>query len=323
MFDLFDQPLLILQSIGQAEISLTAHQLVEPAVYNVPLAMRLLGSVKLDVLEHALNEIVRRHEALRTTFVTIENLPVQRILPTLTVSLDVIDLMKYPEIRPRRRERAMQRLQAEAMRPFDLSAGPLFRATVFRVGTEEHLLLINLHHIVSDGWSLGVLLQELEVLYNAFAAGQPSPLPPLPVQYADYAVLQRQWLETHLDEQLDYWKAQLRNLSVVELPADRPRPAVQTFRGASTRRVLSPELLTRLNGVGQQEGVTLYMILLAAFQTLLHRETGLDTIAVGSAFANRTRHEVEALIGFFVSTLVMNTDFSGNPTLRELGLQHY
>lgn len=138
------------------------------------------------------------------------------------------------------------------------------------------------------------------------------------MQYADYAVWQRQWLETHLDEQLDYWKAQLRNLSVVELPADWPRPAVQTFRGASTRRVLSPELLTRLNGVGQQEGVTLYMILLAAFQTLLHRETGLDTIAVGSAFANRTRHEVEALIGFFVSTLVMNTDFSGNPTLREL-----
>ncbi len=209
--------------------------------------------------------------------------------------------------------------QAEIQRPFDLTQGPLLRATLVRLADEEHVLLLTMHHIVSDGWSHGVFWRELAVLYDAFTTGQPSPLPALSIQYADFAHWQQQWLQGEvLDTQLAYWKQQLAGVSTLQLPTDHPRPAVQTFRGARHVLTLSPTLTQALKTLSQQHGVTLFMTLLAAFQTLLHRYTGQDDIAVGSLIANRNRVELEGLIGFFVNTLVLRTDLSGDPSFREL-----
>ncbi|HEU4562960.1 MAG TPA: amino acid adenylation domain-containing protein, partial [Longimicrobium sp.] len=219
------------------------------------------------------------------------------------------------------REAEVQReLVAEATaRPFDLSAGPLFRAALLRLGAREHVLLLAQHHIVSDGWSMGVLYRELSALYEAYRAGRESPLPRLGVQYADYAVWQREQVEGQvLDRQLAYWKERLSGApELLELPTDHPRPPVQTYRGATVPVEFSPELLERLQALGRSEGATLYMVLLGAFQVLLSKYSGSDDIVVGSPIAGRTRKEVEALIGFFVNTLVLRTDLSEDPSFRE------
>ena len=229
----------------------------------------------------------------------------------------VVDLRELPE---HEREAQVRTLaQAEVQRPFDLAQGPLLRATLVRLADEEHVLLLTMHHIVSDGWSHGVFWRELAVLYEAFTTGQPSPLPALSIQYADFAHWQQQWLQGEvLDTQLAYWKQQLAGVSTLQLPTDHPRPAVQTFRGARHFLTLSPTLTQALKTLSQRHGVTLFMTLLAAFQTLLHRYTGQDDIAVGSLIANRNRVELEGLIGFFVNTLVLRTDLSGDPSFREL-----
>jgi amino acid adenylation domain-containing protein len=286
-------------------------------VYIIPLAVRLAGHLRVAALEHSLNEIVRRHEALRTTFSVMDGQPVQVITPQLSLSLPVIDLRALPETE---RETEVRRLAtAEAQQPFDLTQGPLLRATLLRLGEHEQVLLLTLHHIVADGWSIGILLRELVALYAAFCLGQPSPLPELPLQYADFAVWQRQWLQAErLEPLLAYWTRQLQELSLLELPTDRPRPAVQSYRGACQSLRLPYTLSNALNALSRREGVTLFMTLLAAFQTLLHRYTGQDDLVVGSPIAGRTRAETEGLIGFFVNTLVLRTDLSGNPTFREL-----
>ena len=208
----------------------------------------------------------------------------------------------------------------EARRPFDLAQGPLFRSKLLRLGEDDHVLLLTMHHIVSDGWSMGVLYRELSMLYRAFVDGQPSPLAELPIQYADFAVWQREWLQGEvLESQLSYWKKQLEGIpAVLNLPTDHPRPAVQSYRGARQSIELSKELLRGLKRLSRKEGVTLFMTLLAAFQTLLYRYTGQEDIVVGSPIANRNRAEIEGLIGFFVNTLVLRTNFSGNPTFKEL-----
>ena len=214
-----------------------------------------------------------------------------------------------------------RRLAAEEFRrPFDLAHGPLLRVNLLRLGDKEHILLLTLHHIISDGWSMGILVQEMATLYEAFSHGTVPSLPELPIQYADFAEWQREWLQGEvLESQISYWKEQLGgNLPIVELPTDHPRPAVQTYRGKRKSRVLRKTLHEALKALSQREGVTLFMTLLAAFQTLLHRYTGQDDIIVGSATANRNRLEIEGLIGFFVNTLVLRTDLSGNPTFREL-----
>ena len=288
------------------------------SVYNIPAAMCLRGALNGAALEQSLNEIVRRHEALRTTFSVMEGQPVQVIAPGLALTLPVVDLGNLLETE---REAEAQRLTIEeAQRPFDLAQGPLLRTTLLRLDKEEHILLLTMHHIVSDGWSMGVLFRELSALYEAFSAGKPSPLPELPIQYADFAVWQRQWLQGEtLEAQLAYWKKQLDGVCpVLELPTDRPRPAVQTFRGARQSMVLSKSLTEAVKALSHQEGTTLFMTLLAAFQTLLYRYTGQDDIIVGSPIANRNRSEIEGLIGFFVNTLVLRTDLSDNPTFREL-----
>ena len=285
--------------------------------YNVPTAVRLTGLLNLAALEQTFNEIVRRHEALRTTFRMLDGQPVQAIAPKLTLPLPVVDL----QLSVIEREAAVERLTTkELQQSFDLAQGPLLRVQLLQLDSSEHILLLTLHHIVADGWSIGVLLRELGTLYTAFATGQPSPLTELPIQYADFAHWQRQWLQGEvLATQLAYWQQQLDGCAPsLALPTDRPRPTRPTFRGARQSLMLPQELAKAIAALSEREGVTLFMTLLAAFQTLLYRYTGQEDISIGSPIANRNRSEIEGLIGFFVNSLVLRTDLSGNPTFREL-----
>jgi surfactin family lipopeptide synthetase A len=287
------------------------------SAYNAPIAFRLEGPLDVAALEQSLNEIARRHETLRTTFTLSEEQPVQVIAPETIVALPVADLQNYPE--SEREARAARLVGEEARRPFDLARGPLLRCLLWRLATEDHILLLTMHHIVSDGWSMGVLYRELSALYETFRQGKAPSLPELPIQYADFAVWQREWLRGEvLERQLSYWKRQLGGVQLLELPTDRPRSAVQSLRGTTQSFMLPKDLSEALNALSRKEGVTLFMTLLAAFQILLHRYTGQEDIAVGSPIANRTRSEIEGLIGFFVNTLVLRTDLSGSPSFREL-----
>ena len=268
-------------------------------------------------LGQSVNEIIKRHEALRTTFTTVDGRPVQVVAPTLTVGLPVVNLQDLTESE---REAEVGRLAIEeAQRPFNLARGPLLRVTLLRLGEEEHVGLLTMHHIVSDGWSTGILIREMAVLYEAFSGGRSSPLPELPIQYADFAHWQRQWLQGEvLETQLTYWKGQLLGASPLELPADHLRPAVQTFRGSLQSMLLPENTGEGLKAFSREQGITLFMTLLAAFKILLHRYTDQNDIIVGTPIANRNRLEIEGLIGFFVNTLVMRTDLSGNPAFVEL-----
>ena len=286
--------------------------------YNIPTALRLTGRLHVNVLERSVNEIVRRHESLRTAFRQLTGQPMQVVLPEARLPVTVRDLQHLPA--GEREAEAVRLSTEEARRPFDLEQCPLVRVSLLRLSAEEHVLLFIIHHIVSDGWSMGVLVHEVATLYRAYLEGRPSPLPELPVQYTDFSEWQRRWLAGEVSErQLQYWRRQLGGpLPVLELPTDRPRPARQSFRGALNSFALTPELSAALRRLSRQEEVTLFMLLLAAFQTLLHRYTQQTEILVGTGIANRNRAEIEALIGFFVNTLVLRTDFSGDPTFREL-----
>src|SRR5919199_263585 len=318
-------PLLPGERSGQLLLSFAQARLwfleqLEPGsyAYNIPAAVRLTGSLHVAALQQSLNEIVQRHEALRTTFAMVNGEPIQVIAPVLALTLPSVDLRELPQAQ---QEASVERLATEeAMRPFDLAQGPLLRATLLQLGQAEHVLLLVMHHIVSDGWSMGVLIRELAALYEAFSTGKPSPLPELPIQYADFAHWQRQWLQGEvLAAQLSYWQQQLAGApSLLELPTDRPRPAVQTFSGATQLLALPQPLSQKLKALSQKSGVTLFMTLLAAFQTLLYRYTGQDDICIGSPIANRNHSETERLIGFFVNTLVLRTPLSGNPSFQEL-----
>lgn len=291
---------------------------VGSAAYNVPAVYDLAGPLDVAALAQSLNAIVQRHESLRTTFAEMDGQPVQIIAPVLELALPVVDLAALGAAGC---EVEVQRLVAwEAQRPFDLVRGPLLRITLLRLGQAVHTLLLTMHHIVFDEWSTGVLNHELGKLYSALAAGRPPPLAELPIQYADFAVWQQQWLQGGvLGAQLGYWKGQLAGApGVLELPTDRPRPAVQTFRGAEVRAVSPPGLAEALRRLSQQGEATLFMTLLAAFKALLYRYTGQCDVVVGSPVANRNRSEIEGLIGFFVNTLVLRSDLSGNPSFLEL-----
>ncbi len=287
------------------------------ALYNVPLAIRSSGELDVPALAAALSAVVGRHEAVRTTFAVIAGRPVQVIHPPARLALPHVDLAGLPAAR---RETEARRLAAaEARRPFDLAAGPLLRGKLLRLTAGEHLALLTLHHIVSDGWSMGVLMRELGALYAAFGAGRPSPLPPLPVQYADFAVWQRRTLAGEvLEREVAYWRRTLAGLAPLELPTDRPRPPVVTSAGASRSLRLPAALGGALADLARTAGTTLYMALLAAVAALLSRHTGGEDVAVGSPIANRNRAEIEGLIGFFVNTLVQRLDCAGEPPFREL-----
>lgn len=268
-------------------------------------------------LERAVNEIVSRHETLRTTFSTIDGQPVQVIAPTLKLTIPVVDLRGLPSTEQLAR---VQRLtQEEACRPFDLARGPLLRATLVRQEDTEATLLLTIHHIVSDGWSMAVFFRELTTLYQSYMTRRSASLPQLSLQYADFAVWQRNWLKGEvLDQQLNYWRQQLEGVPFLRLPTDRPRPLVKNYRGARLPVKLPGTLVRRLRSISLSEGATLFMTLLAAFQLLLYRYTEQADVAVGSPIAGRNRGEIEDLIGFFVNTLVLRTDLSGDPSFREL-----
>ncbi|MDR3637955.1 MAG: amino acid adenylation domain-containing protein [Isosphaeraceae bacterium] len=286
--------------------------------YHLPLALALDGPLDVGVLERAVNEIVRRHESLRTTFGSADGDPVQVIAPRLSVALPVFVCDPASGVAPD--EQARRVATEESERPFDLARGPLVRCRLVRLAEQRHVLVMVLHHIVADGWSLGVLLRELATLYTAFTRGGPSPLPELALQYADYAAWEREWLRgENLAEQLAYWKAQLEGAPAeLELPLDRPRPAEQRFRGPSEPFVLAAPLAQGLRALGRREGTTLFMTLLAAFQALLYRYTRQTDLVIGTAVANRNRVDVEGLIGLFVNTLALRTDLSGDPTFGQL-----
>ncbi|HEV7590264.1 MAG TPA: amino acid adenylation domain-containing protein, partial [Longimicrobium sp.] len=280
-------------------------------VYNLPLALRLRGALDAPALERALGELVRRHEALRTTFAGSDSAPEQVIAPWTAFGLSIDDVAE---------DEVEREIADEARRPFDLSAGPLFRARLLRIAGDDHLLLVTLHHVVADGWSLGVLFRELEALYGAFRDGRTPTLAELPVQYADYAAWQREHLAGEaLEAQLAYWTKQLAGApALLELPTDHPRPAAPAHRGAHVQAALPPELLARLKTLARKEGATLYMVLLGVFQVLLAKYAGTDDVVVGSPIAGRTRGEVEGLIGFFVNTLVLRARLDGDPAFREV-----
>ncbi|MBX9790192.1 MAG: amino acid adenylation domain-containing protein [Pirellulales bacterium] len=284
--------------------------------YNLPAAARLTGPLNVTALGQALDALVARHEALRTVFANHQGRPLPVVSEAACWPLAQVDLRSTPD-QPAALDAA---LVAAAREPFDLARGPLVRGVLYQLATEEHVLLLVLHHVVADGWSMGVLVRELGLVYTAAAEQTGAGLPPLAVHYSDFAAWQRQWLAGAVyEEQLAYWQSRLGDgPAVLELPADRPRPAAPRFCGATQAIALSAELSGRLQAVSRQEGVTLFMTLLAAFQAWLSRVTGETDIAVGSPIANRTQSELEGLIGFFVNTLVMRTDVSGDPSFREL-----
>ncbi|NKQ35829.1 MAG: amino acid adenylation domain-containing protein [Chloroflexi bacterium] len=285
-------------------------------LYNNFAALRLSGEMDVSLLERCLNEIVARHESLRTTFADVDGQPVQIIAPELKL---VLPLENLQNLEPAEQETKVRQIALqEATAPFNLAQGPLLRFKLLQLDAAEHVILIAMHHIISDGWSVGVFIRETAALYAAFAAGQPSPLPPLPIQYADYAQWQQNWLQGEaLQAQLAYWQTQLADLPVLELPTDRPRPAVQTTRGASHWFHLSPELSDALTALSQQEGATLFMTLTAVLQILLYRYTGQEDICIGTPVANRNLSETEGLIGFLLNTLVLRGDLSGSPAFRD------
>jgi amino acid adenylation domain-containing protein/FkbM family methyltransferase len=295
------------------------HQLEpESSFYHCPATLRLSGPLNVSALQQTFAEIIRRHEVLRTTFPARHGEPMQVIAPSLEFELPLTDLS---QIEPGKRESVARRLAEEAAeQPFDLAGGPLLRASLLKLGAEEHIVLFTMHHIVSDGWSMGVLIKEVSVLYEAYSRGEASPLRELPIQYADYAVWQREWLQGEvLAEQLNYWREQLRGVpEVLELPTDRVRPAVQNYRGAQQRFSLPAEVSHELKRLSRQQGVTLFMTLLAAWQVLLWRYTGQSEIVVGSPIAGRNSRETENLIGFFVNTLVLRTELRADETFTEL-----
>jgi len=286
--------------------------------YNDQITVALKGSLDVEALEAGLTEIARRHETLRTTFAMRGEEPRQLISPPAPLRLIRGNLEELPQ--EQRQAEALRWAAEEAEHRFDLSEGPLFRTILLRLDDQRHVLILTMHHIITDGWSKGVLFRELAALYRAFSSGQPSPLADLPIQYGDFARWQREWLrEEALESQLSYWKQKLGGkLPVFNLPTDHPRPVIQSFRGARQVLSLPREMSEALKLLGFDEGATLYMTLLAAFQILLQRQTGQDDIVVGTTITGRTHVETEGLIGFFVNLLVLRTDLSGNPRFGEL-----
>jgi acyl carrier protein len=303
-----------------AQQRLWIHDQMEPnsALYNVPRAIRMRGGLNVPALVEALSCMVQRHEILRTTYGVEKEQPVQIVSAGLTIPLEIIDLTTVPEAS--RENEARRFAQREAETAFDLAKGPILRPFLLRLGEEDHILLLNTHHIANDGWSNGVFTRDLTLLYEAALEGRPASLPELPVQYADYAVWQRNWLQGEiLERQLAYWKTRLEGAPpVLALPTDRPRPAVQTFRGATENAVLPKSLGEAIHALSRQEGATSFMTLLAAFQTLVLYYVKQPDIVLGTDLAGRNNVQTENLIGFFVNLLVLRTDLAGDPTFREL-----
>ncbi|RUL78905.1 non-ribosomal peptide synthetase [Dyella choica] len=311
-----DMPLAL--SFAQARLWFLDQLDRESALYNIPVALQLSGNLDMNALSRALDAILQRHEALRTRFADHEGSPVQVIMPAMALPLALSDLS---DLSPKDRQAEARRLfKEEAQTPFDLESDLLIRSALLRLDEQEHILLLTMHHIVSDGWSIGVIVRELAALYQAFIRGEPSPLPPLPIQYADFAHWQREWLRGEvLEGQLRYWKRQLAGSpSLLTLPTDRPRPPQSSHAGATMPFVLPMALVTQLQSLGRTTQSTLFMTLCAAFNVLLARYSGQGDICIGTPIANRNRADIEALVGFFVNTLVLRTQVDLKAGFTEL-----
>ncbi len=312
-----DEP--ALPSLGQEQLWIHAQMVADLLIYNEPVTVRRTGPLDLEALKESLNEIIRRHEAWRTNFAIQDGQLVQVINPAFDLELPLVDLRGLDE--SEREAEALRLATQDARRPFDLSQGPLLRVMLVRLSDDDHRLYLTLHQIIFDGVSLySVFLPELATLYDAFVNGQPPPLAELPIQYADFANWQRQQAQDEaLSKELAYWRRQLAGApAALELPTNRPRPAIQTFRGKQLSFRFPQKLSEALKALGRREGTTLFMTLLAAFQTVLHRYTDQDDLVVGTVTTSRKRSEFDELLGFFLNTLVLRTDLSGNPTFREL-----
>ncbi|HEU0052259.1 MAG TPA: condensation domain-containing protein, partial [Longimicrobium sp.] len=288
------------------------------AAYHIPMHLRLRGALDREALARALDRIVARHEALRTVFHVVDGKPAQRIIPAEESRFHLVEHDLSGSAAPGMELRRVMAEEAGAL--FYLERGPLIRGRLIRLREDDHLLLVTMHHIVSDGWSMGVFTRELGALFDAFQRGEPDPLPPLAVQYADYAAWQRKWVDGEvLRAQAEYWKSTLDGApGLLELPSDHPRPARRDYTGASVGFELDPELSAGLRALAQRHGATLHMTLLAAWATVLGRLAGRDDVVIGTPMAGRGRREIEGLIGFFVNTLAIRVDLSGAPTVAEL-----
>ncbi|NEO74219.1 condensation domain-containing protein, partial [Moorena sp. SIO3H5] len=285
--------------------------------YNMPLTLHLVGKLDYVALQKSLNQIIARHEPLRTTFSETNGTPVQIIKPPFELELPLQDLSGLTPSEAT--TKLQQLLQQENELLFNLEVDPPIRAQLYQLGTTEYILQITLHHIAGDGWSLTVLPKELSAIYTATVFDKPSPLPELPIQYADFAVWQKNYLQGQtLSSQLNYWKEKLLDLPQLQLPTDHPRPAVETFNGAGIPINIPAALTSKIKQLTQKQGTTLFMTLLAAFKVLLSRYSGEESVAVGTPIANRNRSEIEGLIGFFVNSLVMYTDLGGDPSFTEV-----
>ncbi len=312
--DVFVFPL----SFAQQRLWFFQQMYPQSPAYNMPVAIRLRGRLQVHHLQTAINDLALRHEVLRTRIDLVDGQPAQIISQPSEIPLPIEDLSNLPEAE---RELEARRLASmELSRPFDFKRGLLWRGKLLRLSAQDHVLLLILHHIISDGWSITVLIDEVSAFYGAHASGKSPALPELPVQYADYSVWQREWLQgAELEKQLAYWREQLRGAPpVLALPFDNPRPQVQTLRGAHISFIVPNTLSAKLRQLCWSEGITPFMLLLGAFQLLLARCCGQTDVPVGTPIAGRNRQEVENLIGFFVNTLVLRTDLSGNPNVREL-----
>ncbi|MEB3214888.1 MAG: condensation domain-containing protein [Nostocales cyanobacterium 94392] len=290
----------------------------ESATYNMPCAIRITGNLNINTLEKAFSEIIRRHEILRTNFRFIDDKPVQIIHSEFRLEIPVIDLQRLSVLE--RETQVAQLVKNAAETIFDLENSSLLRLKILQLSPSEFILIFAMHHIISDGWSIDILMEELSIIYQAFYREKLSPLPELPIQYADFAAWQKQYLtRDKLAAQLNYWKQQLQDSpKLLELPIDRPRPAVQTFRGETQIVGLDIQLKEKLIALSQESGTTLFMTLQAAFATLLYRYSGQSDILIGSPIANRDRSELEPLIGFFVNTVVFRNCLENNPSFTEL-----
>ncbi|MEW6733020.1 MAG: amino acid adenylation domain-containing protein, partial [Acidobacteriota bacterium] len=285
--------------------------------YNIPLAVRMKGKLNVTALTESLNAIIERHEILRTICSIVDEQPIQKILSSITLTLPILDLQELDGAI--RESEALTIVTKEARQPFELTLGPLLRVLLLRLAEQEHILLLTTHHFVADGWSIGIFIREIAILYQAISAGKPALLPTLSIQYADFAYWQQQWSQgEEFKSQLHYWKNQLANLPILELPTDYPRPLVQSFHGSKQNWVLSRELTEKLKAFHRQQGITLYGLLLTAFQILLSRYSGRQDFVVATPISNRTRIEAEVLIGFFANTLLLRANLFDNPSFIHL-----
>ena len=311
------RPEILPLSFAQQRIWTLEQQKGPSATYNIPVAVRIEGAVDVALLTRCFNEIIARHEALRTTFHKRDGLARQVIADALRIELAQVDLrgVGFDAEHELRR-----RIAEEIHQPFDLEAGPLVRLSLYAMGHESFVLVVTIHHIVADGWSMGVLIRELTDLYDAFFRGMSSPLEPLAIGYADFALRQREWLQGEvLQREVEYWKKQIAGAPArLDLPVDFRRPTTLSPRGRTFRFALTPVLSAQLGEFAQREGATVFMVLLAAFNVLLARYSGEEDIVVGAPIANRNRRDIEPLIGFFVNTLVLRTDLSGDPDFPEV-----